>query len=438
MRKYLDKIKKLVKTGLFHIMGATSINKIIAFLSSIILVKIISKYNYGIFSSAFNVFSIAILFNGFGISSATLFFASDKEEELTRRSTYKFAIRYGFLINTIISLAIFCYACWAPLGMEETRPYVLSLAPMPMVYFFTDYFAIVLRTRKENKRYALLLNVNSISYLVLASVGSWLYGIGGTIAGRYVSYAITAVMGFIFTRKFVPLRKGDPVTAERRKRILKYAFFSGGVTALNTILYRIDIFLISALVADAPLLATYKVAALVPENLNFIPASVLVVFLPLFIEHSEDKKWVVKNAKKLFLSMAALCGTISLLMFIFAGFAIRILWGEQYMDGVPVFRVLAISFFFLGTFRSTSTNILQALGKVRFNLCVSVVAAISNFILDYFFIKIYGIMGAAVATLLVTVIASILSFPYLLKSLRDIDKGGKPAVAAQVESPEET
>ena len=125
-------------------------------------------------------------------------------------------------------------------------------------------------------------------------------------------------------------------------------------------------------------------------------------------------------------------------MFCFAGLAIRLLWGEQYMDGVPVFRVLAVSFFFLGTFRSTSTNILQALGKVRFNLCVSVVAAISNFVLDYFFIKMYGIMGAAVATLLVTVIASILSFPYLIKSLRDIDKGVKPAVPAQVESPEET
>lgn len=441
MRKYLDKIKKLVKTGLFHIMGATSINKIIAFLSSIILVKIISKYSYGIFSSAFNVFSIAILFNGFGISSATLFFASDKEEELTRRATYKFAIRYGFAINAIISLGIFCYACWAPLGIEETRPYILSLACMPMIYFFTDYFAIVLRTRKENKRYALLLNVNSVSYLVLASVGSWIYGIEGTIAGRYISYLITAVMGFIFTRQFVPMRKTGSVDAERRKKILKYAFFSGGVTALNTILYRIDIFLISALVADAPLLATYKVAALVPENLNFIPASVLVVFLPLFIEHSENKQWVVKNARKLFIAMAALCGTISLLMFCFAGVAIRLLWGEQYMDGVPVFRVLAVSFFFLGTFRSTSTNILQALGKVKFNLYVSIIAAISNFVLDYFFIKQYGIMGAAVATLLVTVIASVMSFPYLLKSLSNIDKehkGEKPAVQEQAEIPEET
>ena len=422
MRKYWEKFRALFKTGLFHIMGATSINKIIAFLSSIVIVKIMSKYSYGLFSGAFNVFQIGILFNGFGISSATLFFASEKEDEETRRTTYKFAIKYGFAINVIISIGLFCYACWGHLGIEETRPYILSLAAMPMIYFFTDYFAIVLRSRKENKRYALLLNVNSISYMILASAGSFFFGIPGTIAGRYLSYLITAVIGFIFTRKYVPLREIKPVDPERRKKIVKYAAFSGGVSALNTILYRIDIFLISFLVADALQLATYKVAALVPENLNFIPASILVVFLPLFIEHSEDRSWVVKNARKLFISMAAVCGIISILMVAFARIAILLLWGEQYLDGVPVFRVLAISFFFLGTFRSTCTNILQALGKVKFNLIVSIVAAISNFILDYFFIKNYGIMGAAVATLLVTVISSMLSFPYLLKQLSNKPK----------------
>ncbi|MBP5775545.1 MAG: oligosaccharide flippase family protein [Clostridiales bacterium] len=417
MRKYWEKFKALVRTGLFHIMGATSINKLIAFLSSIVIVKIMSKYSYGLLSGAFNVFQIGILFNGFGISSATLFFASDKEDEETRRTTYKFAIRYGFLINVLISIGIFCYACWGNLGIEETRPYILCLAAMPLVYFFTDYFAIVLRSRKENKRYALLLNINSISYMILASVGSFFFGIPGTIAGRYLSYLITAVIGFIFTKKYIPFKKTQPADPERTKKIVKYAAFSGGVSALNTILYRIDIFLITLLVGDALPLATYKVAALVPENLNFVPASILVVFLPLFIEHSEDRAWVVKNARKLFISMAALCGFISLVMFAFAGIAIRLLWGEQYLDGVPVFRVLAISFFFLGTFRSTSTNILQALGKVKFNLIVSIVAAISNFILDYYFIKNYGIMGAATATLLVTVIASMLSFPYLMKQL---------------------
>ena len=425
MRKYWEKFKALFKTGLFHIMGATSINKVIAFLSSIVIVKIMSKYSYGLFSGAFNVFQIGILFNGFGISSATLFFASEKEDEETRRTTYKFAIRYGFAINFLISVGIVGYACWGHLGIEETRPYILSLAVMPMVYFFTDYFAVVLRSRKENKRYALLLNINSISYMILASAGSFFFGIYGTIAGRYLSYLITAVIGFIFTRKFVPLIKAQPVDPERRKKIIRYAAFSGGVTALNSILYRIDIFLISFLVADAAKLATYKVAALVPENLNFVPSSILVVFLPLFIEHSENREWVVKNARKLFTAMAAVCGIISLLMFVFARIAILLLWGEQYLDGVPVFRVLAISFFFLGTFRSTSTNILQALGKVKFNLIVSIVAAISNLILDYFFIKNYGIMGAAVATMLVTIIASTLSFPYLMKQLSSKPKSLK-------------
>ena len=123
--------------------------------------------------------------------------------------------------------------------------------------------------------------------------------------------------------------------------------------------------------------------------------------------------------------MAILCGSISIILILFSRVAIQVLWGSQYLDGVPVFRVLALSFFFLGTFRSTSTNILQALGKIKFNLYVSVIAGVANIVLDYFFINHYGIMGAAIATLLVTVLASVISFPYLVWSLNASEIGIK-------------
>lgn len=103
--------------GLFHVMGSTFFNKIVAFVTNIFIVRILSKYDYGLFSSAFNVFLIAILFNGFGISSATLFFASDKEDEETRNSTYKFAIKFGLTINILLCLGILVYGLFGHIGM---------------------------------------------------------------------------------------------------------------------------------------------------------------------------------------------------------------------------------------------------------------------------------------------------------------------------------
>ena len=48
MNRLLQGIKKLFKTGFFHIFGANVINKVLAFLSNIILLHIISKAEYGV------------------------------------------------------------------------------------------------------------------------------------------------------------------------------------------------------------------------------------------------------------------------------------------------------------------------------------------------------------------------------------------------------
>ena len=51
-QKLLPRINTLFKTGFFHIFGSNVINKILAFLSSVILVRILTKTEYGAFTYA--------------------------------------------------------------------------------------------------------------------------------------------------------------------------------------------------------------------------------------------------------------------------------------------------------------------------------------------------------------------------------------------------
>ncbi len=67
MEKVLPKIKTLLRTGFFHIFGSSVINKIIAFLSSVVLVRILTKAEYGVFTYAWNIYSIILILNGMGI-----------------------------------------------------------------------------------------------------------------------------------------------------------------------------------------------------------------------------------------------------------------------------------------------------------------------------------------------------------------------------------
>ena len=56
----IQRIKALFSGGFFHILGSTFLNKIIAFVANIAIVRILSKPDYGIFTGAFNVFFIVL------------------------------------------------------------------------------------------------------------------------------------------------------------------------------------------------------------------------------------------------------------------------------------------------------------------------------------------------------------------------------------------
>ena len=66
-----EKLKGLFRGGFFHILGSTFINKIIAFLSNIGIVRILTKTDYGVFTGAFNVFLLCSCFPGWELPAAS-------------------------------------------------------------------------------------------------------------------------------------------------------------------------------------------------------------------------------------------------------------------------------------------------------------------------------------------------------------------------------
>ena len=105
-------------------------------------------------------------------------------------------------------------------------------------------------------------------------------------------------------------------------------------------------------------------------------------------------------------------------MIIFARFIIILISGTQYSDSVYPFRVLVLGYMIAVTFRDLSVNILAGLRKVSFNLVISVITGIFDIVLNLFLIKKYGMIGAAYATFIVEILASIASFSFVLWVLK--------------------
>ena len=101
--KILKNLKILFRTGFFHIFGSNVINKIIGFLSSIILVRLLTKAEYGIFTYSWNIYSILILAIGLGMESAVLQICSEKtgDDEFCKKAT-SYGAKIGFGFNCLL------------------------------------------------------------------------------------------------------------------------------------------------------------------------------------------------------------------------------------------------------------------------------------------------------------------------------------------------
>lgn len=417
-----EKIKfyglKLLNTGFFHIFGSNVINKVINFCSSIILVRILTKEEYGVFTYAWNIYSILILANGIGMEPAILQLCSEKscDKQLCKKITNTGTI-IGIRFNIIICIVLTIIGFIIPLAYDGANTLIKMLCFLPLLQLVYNLICVVLRYQKKNNEYSKLTVINTLSLLVVSVLGALLFKEKGLIIGYYISYIISVIVGkYKFGVRLY--NKCEMIDYQEKRDLISIGFVSMMNNGISELLYLLDVFILGIVAADESLLASYKVATIIPTALVFIPSSLIIYVYPYFSGHKDDKEWCLNNYKKIVLCFGCFNLFLSCFLFLGANFFIMVIFGGKYQDAIPIFRILAINYFISGTFRIISGNLLVTQRKLKFNTIVAVVSGLINIIADYYFIKLWGAIGAALATLLVVVVSSFMSTSYLIYSLK--------------------
>lgn len=412
---------KLLRGGFVELVSTNVANKFISALTSILITCFLGKYSYGVLGTALNAYSIFTIFSGFGMAAAIMVFCSEKRSEDEKGSYYRYGFFAGIAANLFLAVCVLGYAVFGRLAIEETRIYIIILSALLPLDYIVQYFLIILRIRKSFKRYALMQNISSVTYFLFGCCGAYLGGIIGAVIGRYISRIVMSVLGM---REIYPLVRDGSGLSHSKKRILwEYSIKNGFSAAFNQIYYLMDIAFIAYLLTSPELVASYKVAVMIPEAMSFIPSAIMVYFLPSIIEHNDNGGWLKTNVFRLMFYSGIFHAVLSILLVVFAPVIISLLWGSEYADSVECFRMMSVSYFFLATFRKPCTNILAGLKKINFNLFISVAAAAFNIAMDYVLIRKYSSFGAACATFLTIVFISCISLPYMIYSIRRTKNG---------------
>lgn len=403
-----NKIKKLYETGFFHIFSSNVINKILLFCNGIFIVRVLSKESFGVYSYSQNLLSIFLLFSGLGINNGLLQFASKSNEE-EKNEIFKFTFRLGLIINIILTGIVILYCIFGDFKIKEGKEILLYMSGFPIFTIIIDSFLIYWRAELKNKEMSVLSTINTLSTVIFMVIGGYLYELKGVVLGKYIGFILVmlVILKYNSLKKTKQYLKKSKINFSLKKEIIKYSLSAQINNSIVSFIHMIDILSIGILIGDKNILATYKTANIIPFGLEFIPSAIMVYIYPYFAKNNKNIQWIKENYIKI---LKVLIGINFIIVTINIGFGKMIIiniFGKEYLDSIRIFKILCIGYFFTGSFRVLGANILFALQKPKYNIYSSIIASITNIFFNIFFIKKYGSIGAAYATLIVLIIWSI-------------------------------
>ena len=412
---------KLLSTGFFHIFSASVLNKILVFLSNIVVVRFVSKIDYGVFAYTDNILSMILLASGMGLVSGTFQLCSEKKNE-EKTKIFQYGAVIGVRINVVICCALVLLSQVIPMKFASASEYLLLMSLNPILLIIFEFEQIYFRSRLENKKFSYASTLNTCLVVCGSIIGVICFTVKGMIIGRNIAYILTIVI--ICCRSKIPFsffNKKNEISSEDKKALYKISIISMLNNGISQLLYIMDVFLLGMIIADEEIIASYKIATVIPTAMLFIPMAVVTYIYPYFASRKDDKQWCKEKYFLIIKYFGVFNLIISIIMIIFSKEILIFVYGEKYVDAANCFIILSISYFFSGTFKLISGNLLVTQRKLMFNLVVSIVAGLVNIIGNLILIPRYESMGAATTTLVVVLISSILSTMYYIHILKRKD-----------------
>jgi lipopolysaccharide exporter len=225
-----------------------------------------------------------------------------------------------------------------------------------------------------------------------------------------------AICAFFFVKRF--LTWSTYVNWSWVKRLFHYGKYVFGTNVSSMFFKGMDQMMLGSLVGTASV-AVYNTAIRISNFVEVPTTSVASMVFPqsakrATTEGKEAVKYLYEKSVGLIL---ALILPSMLFVLVFPKLIIWIVAGEEYFDAAPVLQVTIIFSLFIPFLRQFGT-VLDSINKPKINFYFIVFCAVLNFGFNYWFINMYGIIGAAYGTLTSYSVIFVLNQVILFRELK--------------------
>lgn len=408
-----EKIKLLNKKGFSYVFFSNFISHFLAFVTSLIVIRMVSKSDFAYYSYANNLLAYVISFSGFGLSTIILKYCNAKENKDYQKTYLTFALVTGLCIQLPLTILLFIIA-FNKIPFEQAKPLLLIMFMIP---FFTYIFQIVqnyYRSQSDNKQYFYMTILLSVFYLIFGIILIKIWGVTGYSFSKTIVLAFCSLIPLVLIYKSLKKYNVIKIPKETKKQ-----FFIYGATIivshfLYSAMFNNELLLVNNIIANEVASANYKVAMLIPSQMAIISSSIMVFYFPLLAQQN-NVNTVYKTTKKIQFYSTIVTLLIALFGILLSPHIIKLFYGNQYLDSLNLMNRFWLVYVFNNNL-VINLNVFQAIGKTKSTIYIMLLIFVVHFLLDYFLITRYNINGVGYATAFVCLLGSLI-FMFSLKKL---------------------
>ncbi|MBI4092658.1 MAG: oligosaccharide flippase family protein [Candidatus Kerfeldbacteria bacterium] len=362
-----------------------------------ILTRLFTPSEYGVIDLLVTVSSLAIAFLSFGFDSAAaiLFFEVEREEEKVR--VLSTAIWFIFVASSIVVLVLLPLSgLWSKLLFQKESyigPVQLALAIIPF-NLLLGFALNGLRFRFARTRYLLSVLIQviltiALTVILLIPVQA---GILGYFIAWFVSVAVTGAITLALAQRNLSTRFSGVVL--RKLLVVGLPLIPAAIAGWSLSL--IDRFFISRYSLHE--LGLYSLGVKLSSVLGLGIAALQLAWGPFALSLAKEPEAKQTYAKVLSL-YTFVAGFLALLLTAYAPEIIKITSSGEFFGSARVVGWICLGLLAYGSYYIVSIGV--AISKKTSHLAwTTAAAAILNIVLNFILIPPYGMVGAAIATLL--------------------------------------
>ena len=392
--------RKVIKNSIYNSSGIL-IGNIAGVILTIILARLLHPELFGIYHLALAIGFLLLTFTDLGINGTLIRYVSQalgRNDETLARLYFMYLVKIKLVLSLLVSVIIFLLA--KPLAFHVFHKPALFL-PLEIIAVFVFLYALLGFTNsafnafQEFKYNTLRASIYESLRLLLIPLFVILgYSVGGALVGFCLSILGAFIVLFYFlVKKHAFLLRGE-VKRIDRKRILRFLSFLTIGSISGVVFAYVDSIMLGIFMA-AEYVGFYRASYNIVIAIAGL-ASIAGVLFPVF---TQLEKADLNNAfQKVFKYSAILSFPCAFGLAFVAEPFVKVIYGVEYLPAV--YPLYALSFLII----TSSTNffgvIFNAKEKPEYPAMVIIISMILNVILNYFLILKFGMIGAAIATVI--------------------------------------